>query len=69
MPRIELIPEVLYNALNPYHVYYDNLPIKNIIARQDMMNSSIDKNTKQILDAVGSAGTLDNRLSASLEEA
>jgi hypothetical protein len=68
MPRIELIPEVLYNALNPYHVYYDNLPIKNIIARQDMMNSSIDKNTKQILDAVGSAGTLDNRLSASLED-
>ena len=36
MPNIEAIPDemCLYNALDPYHVNFDNKPLQNIIASQ-----------------------------------
>lgn len=68
MPRIELIPEVLYQAMDPYHHSFDNLPLRNILTRQDLVNSAVDNNSEILRDSVGTAGTLSNRLNQSIEE-
>ena len=48
MPRIELIPEVLYQPQDPYHWEVDNLPLKNILRRQNLINLSVDNILEQI---------------------
>ena len=68
MPRIELIPEVLYDGLHPYNYNYDNLPLRNILDRQTIMNLAIDLNSDILRDSVGSAGTLANRLSQTIND-
>lgn len=70
MPNIEAIPDemCLYNALDPYHVNFDNKPLQNIIARQKMINSAVDLNTDILSSAKGSTGSLTDRLDASLQD-
>ena len=68
MPNIDLIPEVYYHTLDPYYVYYDNLPLSNIIQRQELINNAVDNNRDILTDAIGTQGTLSNRLDRSLEE-
>ena len=68
MPEINLIPEVLYNPENPYHFHFDNLPLKNILQRIDLVNAQVDINANILRGASGSAGTLSVRLSKSLED-
>lgn len=68
MPRIELIPEVYYNPLDPYHHYYDNKPLVNIIERQGLINTAVDLNTEDLKNAAGNQGTLANRLNQSIDE-
>ena len=68
MPDISLIPEVLYDPLQPYQWIYDNLPLENILLRQDMINSAVDVNSDILVDSIGTAGTLSNRLDVSLED-
>jgi len=67
MPDIDKIPEVFYNALDPYHFEFDNLPLTNILERQRTINSQVDINAQILRDSEGSAGTLNARLNASLE--
>lgn len=67
MPEINSIPEVLYQANQPYHHLYDNLPLKNILARIGMVNIQVDTNTDVLRGAAGSVGSLNNRLDVSLE--
>jgi hypothetical protein len=66
MPRIELIPEVYYQPQDPYHWEVDNLPLKNIIRRQNLINLSVDNVIGQIRDAIGSQNTIANRLNQSI---
>jgi len=66
MPEINLIPEVLYAAEQPYHFHYDNLPLKNILDRIDLVNSQVDINTNNLRGSSGTVGSLSNRLSVSL---
>ena len=66
MPRIELIPEVYYNPQDPYHWEVDNLPLKNIIRRQNLINLSVDNLIGQIRDAIGTQGSVSNRLNQSI---
>ena len=66
MPRIELIPEVYYNPQDPYHWEVDNLPLKNIIRRQNLINLSVDNVLSQIRDAIGTQGSMANRLNQSI---
>lgn len=66
MPQIELIPEVLYNPLNPYHYYYDNLPLKNILTRVSLVNDTVDIAYGILSSAIGTQGTLSNRLAQSI---
>lgn len=67
MPEINSIPEVLYEANQPYHHLYDNLPLKNILARIGMVNIQVDTNTDILRGAAGSVGSLNNRLDVSVE--
>jgi hypothetical protein len=68
MPDISKIQNVLYDGNQPYHVHYDNLPLKNILTRIDLVNSQVDINTDILRGSCGSVGTLNNRLSVSIEE-
>jgi hypothetical protein len=67
MPNINSIPEVLYEPNQPYHYYYDNLPLRNILTRIGLVNIQVDTNTDIIRGAAGTAGTVDARLNVSLE--
>jgi len=68
MPRIDLITPVEYNSLWPYNSNYDNLPLKYILARQDLINLAVDQSEEILRNSVGTAGSLSNRLNQSLEE-
>jgi hypothetical protein len=68
MPQINLIPEVLYEPNQPYHYLYDNIPLKNILARISLVNIQVDKNAAMLIGTAGSAGSLVNRLDVSLKE-
>lgn len=66
MPQIDLITPVYYNPNDPYHYLYDNLPLKNIITRQILINLSVDNVIEQMADAVGTQNTVANRLNQSI---
>lgn len=68
MPRIELIPEVYFAPNDPYHWEYDNLPLKNIIQRQNLINLSLDDVLEQMRDAIGTQGSMANRLNQSIND-
>ena len=66
MPRIELIPEVYYAPNDPIHWEIDNLPLKNIIQRQNLINLSLDDVLEEMRDAIGTQGSMANRLNQSI---
>lgn len=67
MPNINSVPQVLYEPNQPYHYYYDNLPLRNILTRIGLINIQVDTNADMIRGAAGSAGSIDSRLGVSLE--
>jgi hypothetical protein len=67
MPRIELIDTPLYTANDPYHWRYDNIPLQNLSKRQELINLSLDNVLDQLRDAVGTQGTISNRLNQSID--
>lgn len=67
MPNISNISVPLHNPLDPYHHEFDNAPLKKLITRQELINGAVDSNTDLMIAAIGSAGTLANRLNQSLE--
>lgn len=68
MPQINLIPEVLYEPNQPYHYLYDNIPLKNILARISLVNIQTDTNAEMLRGLAGSAGSISARLGESLED-
>lgn len=68
MPRIDSITPVQYSGLWPYHVHYDNLPLLYILARQQLINSSVDQMDEILENSIGSVGSLSNRLNQSIED-
>ncbi len=68
MPNIDNITPVFYSALMPYHVDYDNLPLTNIFARQELMNLSIEQYATILRNSIGSSGSLSNRLNQSIAD-
>lgn len=66
MPRIELIPEVLYGPNDPYHWEIDNLPLKAILRRQNLINLALDNVIQEMRDAIGTQGSVANRLNQSI---
>jgi hypothetical protein len=67
MPRIDLIDVPLYRPVDPYHFEYDNLPLKAILRRQNLINLALDNVISQTRDAVGTQGSFANRLNQSLD--
>lgn len=68
MPRIDTISPVRYDALWPYHHRYDNLPLEQILARLDLVNLGVEQNEEILNNAIGSAGSLSNRLNQSIQD-
>jgi hypothetical protein len=68
MPNINLIPAVLFEAMQPYHFQYDNLPLQAILDRLGVVNSAVDNDSQQIRESVGTQGTLANRLTQSIND-
>lgn len=66
MPNLDAITVPEYQPLDPYHHEYDNLPLKVIIQRQDLLNNEVTINTEILREAIGDQGTLSNRLNQSL---
>src|SRR5262252_927560 len=68
MPELDLIPVPLYNALQPYHVNFDNLPLQALITRIGVVNDAVDIVSRDIQNSVGSQPTLWQRLGMSLND-
>lgn len=66
MPQIELVPIPLYQPTQPYHHLVDNIPINALIDRILLVNSAVDVNSVILTDAIGTQGTLSNRLIQSI---
>lgn len=66
MPRIELIDPIYFSPNDPYHWEIDNLPLKNIIQRQNLINLALDNALEQMRDAIGTQGSFANRLNQSI---
>ena len=68
MPDINSLAEVLTQPDWPYHVQYDNLPLKQILLRENMINDAVDANTAILTAAKGTQVDLAARLSVSLND-
>jgi hypothetical protein len=68
VPQLELYPVPLYNPLHPNHWEYDNLPLQSLIDRDEAINGELENNSSILRDAIGTQGTLANRLNQSINE-
>lgn len=66
MPRIELLTPVYYNPNDPIHWEIDNIPLRTIISRQNLINLALDNVISQMRDAIGTQGSVANRLNQSI---
>lgn len=66
MPKIDLIQVPLYGPNDPYHFQYDNAPLEAILQRQELINLALDNVIEQMTDAIGTQGTVANRLNQSI---
>lgn len=66
MPTLE--PVRRYQALDPYNHVTDNQPIDDLTLNMDIINNQVDQNSLAISDAIGSQGTIANRLSQSIND-
>ncbi len=67
MPRIELIDVPLHQPEDPYHYEFDNLPLKSLNTRMELINSALDNIVSQMRDAIGTQNTVANRLNQSID--
>ena len=67
MPRIELIDVPLYTPNDPYHWSVDNIPLNSLMRRQNLINLALDNVIEQMRDAIGTQGSVANRLNQSIE--
>jgi hypothetical protein len=58
----------LYQPLDPYNHVVDNTPILGLITRVDLVNAQVDNNTTILNSAIGTQGTLANRLAQSIND-
>lgn len=68
MPDLNSLPIPLHNADQPYHWEYDNLPLKVLEQRDDLINGEVDTHSEILRQSSGTQGTLANRLAQSLDE-
>lgn len=66
MPQIDLIQPVFYGPNDPIHWEVDNLPLAAILDRQNLINLALDNVIQDIRDAIGTQGSVSNRLNQSM---
>jgi hypothetical protein len=54
--------------LTPYHHLADQAPIDALITRIDLVNSQVDNDANTLLNSMGTAGSLANRLAQSIND-
>ena len=67
MPKLELIPEVYYQPTQQYHWTIDNLPLRAINDRIQLINSAVDLVSASVREATGIQGSLAARLDQTLD--
>lgn len=68
MPDLNQLPIPQYQADQPYHWEYDNLPLQTLAQRDDIINSEVDNLSSILRECNGTQGTLANRLDQSIDE-
>lgn len=66
IPRIELIDVPLFGPNDPVHWNTDNIPLKSLMTRQNLINLALDDVIQQMRDAIGTQNTVANRLNQSI---
>ena len=66
MPDLNQLPVPEYNADQPYHWEYDNLPLKVLADRDLIINNEVDNLAEILRNTAGTQGTLSNRLNQSI---
>jgi hypothetical protein len=67
MPQLDLTPVTPYSPLWPYHVEFDNLPILQLVNQILLVNNAVENAEDVLRSAIGTQGTLANRLAQSIE--
>jgi hypothetical protein len=63
----DLIQIRRYQPLDPYHHVADNGPIEDIEENLNLINNAVEVNNEILTEAIGTQGTLANRLAQSIE--
>lgn len=67
MPDLNKYGVPQYDAGQPYHYEYDNLPLKTLARRDEVINDALDIVITTLEGTAANAGTLSNRLNQSLD--
>jgi len=67
MPDLSNLDDSFYKPEDPYHFHYDNLPIKSLLEKIQLINAQTDINANILRGSNGSVGSLSIRLNESLE--
>ena len=68
MPNLSKLPVPQYDPNHPYHWEYDNLPLKTLEARDELINGQLQIVSEIVQKSAGSEQNLSERLNVSLEE-
>jgi len=68
MPDLSQLPVPQYAPDQPYHWEYDNLPLKALADRDELINGELDNVSEILRNCNGTQGTLANRLAQSIDE-
>lgn len=68
MPDIDSIGAAQYQPNQPYHVFYDNIPLQQLNAKIAAVNSLVDTHDEVLRLAQGTQGSLSARLDQSLNQ-
>lgn len=66
MPDLDIHPVPYQVPGNPYHWEYDNLPLKALAERDEIINNAVETNSTLLREGAGDQGTISNRLDQSL---
>lgn len=68
MPDLTKLPVPQHQANQPYHWTYDNLPLKTLADRDEVINNAVDQQSQILNDAAGTQGNIANRLDQSIDD-
>jgi hypothetical protein len=66
VPDLNKLPVPHYAGNQPYHWEYDNVPLDQLALRDQIISNEVDVQGRVLQDAIGTQGTLANRLNQSI---